>query len=63
MERCCAEENQEHVALLALFSKVNREKIRPAIDKKLSEEKIEVKNNIVSKIDERSGNGKDNNNK
>jgi hypothetical protein len=64
--------NTQHATLLSLFSKVNREKVRPSLDKKLLEveeaiDKIEqIKNKITSKTDkpdERSGNGTTDNNK
>lgn len=61
--------NAQHATILSLFSKVNREKVRPSIEKKLLEveeaiEKIEqIKNKITSKTDERPGDGKADNNK
>jgi predicted DNA-binding protein len=60
--------NQQHATLLALFSKVNSQKIRPALEKRMEEmeeaiEKIkDIENKIITKTDERSGDGKANHN-
>jgi hypothetical protein len=59
----------EHAQLLSLFAKVNREKIRPALEKQLLEveeaiEKIKgIENKLVSKIDERPRDRETNHNK
>lgn len=59
----------EHAHLLSLFAKVNREKIRPQIEKKLLEvedavDKIkDIENKIISKTDERPRDGETNHNK
>jgi len=56
--------NQQHATLLALFSKVNSERIRPALEKRMDEmekaiEKIkDIENKIITKTDERPGDGK-----
>jgi hypothetical protein len=59
----------EHAQLLSLFAKVNREKIRPALEKKLLEveeaiDKIkQIETKITSEIDERPRDGETNNNR
>jgi hypothetical protein len=51
--------NQQHANLLALFSKVNSQKIRPALEKRMNEmeeaiAKIkDIENKIITKTDER----------
>ena len=59
----------EHAQLLSLFAKVNREKIRPEIEKKqqVIEEAVDkikdIENKIISKTDERPRDGETNHNK